>query len=133
MLRKKLAVGIVLGGVILLSDLVIHPQVRVAVQDKDVKKQIAQGREIFLNYCASCHGIDATGNGPVAPALKKQPSNLTSITKKYGKFPTTKIRATITGEASLPVHGEKQMPVWGGIINEPELANLVKYLESIQK
>ena len=29
---------------------------------------IAQGRTLYLNYCASCHGLNADGQGPVASA-----------------------------------------------------------------
>ena len=28
------------------------------------------GKDLFEFYCASCHGRDGKGNGPVAPALK---------------------------------------------------------------
>ena len=32
------------------------------------------GAKIFKNYCASCHGVNGNGDGPVAPALKDQSS-----------------------------------------------------------
>jgi mono/diheme cytochrome c family protein len=51
------------------------------------KNVVAQGRAIFMSYCASCHGVEATGQGLVAPALKKQPSDLTRIPKERGRFP----------------------------------------------
>ena len=97
------------------------------------KKQIIQGREVYLHYCASCHGVDAKGRGSVSPALKKHPPDLTQINVRYGGFPTAKIRRIIIGEAQLPIHGENEMPVWGGILRDPDLANLMKYLESIQR
>ena len=37
------------------------------------------GKEMFDAYCASCHGVDGKGNGPAAPALKKQPADLTLL------------------------------------------------------
>ena len=38
----------------------------------------ASGSEMFLSYCASCHGKDAKGNGPATPALKKPPTDLSA-------------------------------------------------------
>ena len=37
----------------------------------------------FRRYCAQCHGLDATGDGPVASALKKKPANLTTLAKNH--------------------------------------------------
>ncbi|HXZ88657.1 MAG TPA: c-type cytochrome, partial [Candidatus Binataceae bacterium] len=45
---------------------------------------ITSGKLQFRQYCAQCHGMDATGDGPVAPALKKKPANLTVLSKNNG-------------------------------------------------
>ena len=97
------------------------------------RKPAANGRAIYLNYCASCHGMDAKGNGVAAAALKHSPGDLTRLRKEGEAFPAEKVRAIITGGAFLPVHGEKEMPVWGGILNEAEIRGLLKYLEAIQQ
>jgi mono/diheme cytochrome c family protein len=104
--------------------------VLVARQGKD---QVGQGRKLFLNYCASCHGTDASGNGPVVSSLKKQPPDLRRLRAKSTKYSSEQIRKVITGDLSLPVHGNKEMPVWGMILTGPDITNLVKYIESIQK
>ena len=104
-----------------------------AFAQKQSNEQIARGRKLFMSYCASCHGVDATGNGPVASSLKKQPPNLTKVEAKNGKFPAEELRKKISGEGEVPVHGKKDMPVWGLIFSTPDINNLVKYLESIQK
>lgn len=104
-----------------------------ASAQKQNNEQIARGRKVFMSYCASCHGVDATGNGPVASSLKKQPPNLTKIETKNGKFPTEEVRKKISGNGDVPVHGKKDMPVWGLIFSPSDINGLVKYLESIQK
>jgi mono/diheme cytochrome c family protein len=43
---------------------------------------LASGEKTFVRYCASCHGVGGTGNGPVAPALKPPPTDLTTISKR---------------------------------------------------
>jgi mono/diheme cytochrome c family protein len=46
------------------------------------------GSEMFKEYCASCHGADARGRGPAAPALKASPADLTVLSRNnHGKFP----------------------------------------------
>lgn len=121
------------GGLIGLSFLPLGWSSIGAQTEAQNRKMIEQGRGLYMNYCASCHGVEATGNGLVAPALKRPPSDLTRVKKEGGKFPAKRIRAIIAGEAALPVHGVKEMPVWGGVIKEADLISLVRYIESIQK
>jgi mono/diheme cytochrome c family protein len=82
------------------------------------------GKADYLNYCASCHGMDGKGNGPLAPTLKIAPSDLTVITKNNkGNFPYTLLRKTIESrELGLArAHGPREMPVWGPVFaQEPE-------------
>ena len=75
----------------------------------------------FVAYCASCHGVDGTGNGPLADTLKVRPTDLTVISKKNkGHFPYTMLRKTIEGtELGLArAHGPREMPVWGPVFSE---------------
>jgi mono/diheme cytochrome c family protein len=102
----------------------------------------ASGKEMFDAYCASCHGVDGKGNGPAAPALKKQPGDLTLLAQKNsGKFPAMRVMASIR-DVTQNVHGSKDMPVWGPILsavssNSPavvtqRISNLTGYIESLQ-
>lgn len=104
-----------------------------SAQKQDVEQQVARGKRLFASYCASCHGVDARGAGPVASSLKNRPPDLTKIQAKAGKFPAEEIHKKISGEGDLPVHGKKEMPVWGMIFNRSDINSLVKFLESIQK
>lgn len=104
----------------------------------------ASGQEMYKSYCAVCHGIDGKGNGPATPALKVPPPDLTALAAKNGgKYPALKVSAIIRGEEILPAHGSKDMPIWGNLFwnlssghqseVEQRVANLNKYLESLQK
>jgi mono/diheme cytochrome c family protein len=103
----------------------------------------ASGQEMYKAYCAVCHGTDGKGGGPAASALKVPPTDLTLLSKNNGgKFPAMKVASTIRGEADLPAHGSKEMPVWGSLFwsmshgHEGEVqqrvANLTEYIESLQ-
>ena len=45
---------------------------------------VADGHKYFVRYCASCHGTDGTGDGPVAKTLVTPPANLRKLGDKYG-------------------------------------------------
>lgn len=104
----------------------------------------ASGQEMYVNYCAVCHGKDGKGAGPAAEALKVPPSDLTLLSSKNGgKYPDMKVSSVIRGDDAVPAHGSREMPVWGKLfwsISEghdaevmQRVANLNHYVESIQK
>jgi mono/diheme cytochrome c family protein len=101
-----------------------------------------EGPDLFRAYCAPCHGWDAKGHGPVAPALKAEVPDLTVLAaNNRGQFPTDRVRRFIEGEDTTTAHGSREMPIWGPIFHQVEadvdwgnvrMENLVKYLQSIQ-
>jgi mono/diheme cytochrome c family protein len=103
----------------------------------------ASGHDMFMSYCASCHGKAARGDGPAASALKIPPTDLTALAKKNdGKYPSLKVTAVLSGQTDLASHGNKDMPVWGVVFRsmsgghesevQQRVANLNHYLESLQ-
>lgn len=78
------------------------------------RAQARTGEQEFMEYCAQCHGTDATGNGPVAAELRHKPANLTLLAKKHrGIFPRKAVHDFIVGTKSMASHGTREMPVWG--------------------
>src|ERR1700733_7000274 len=66
----------------------------------------ASGSEMFTEYCAVCHGADATGHGPAVSALKTLPPDLTLLSRKnHGKFPDRHVYVVIRGDVNYPAHG----------------------------
>ena len=58
--------------------------------------------------------MNATGNGPVAPALKMRPANLRLLSKNNGGvFPREEVRDFIDGGKVASGHGSREMPIWG--------------------
>lgn len=104
-------------------------------QDKNAK-----GRQLYITYCASCHGVDGKGGGPAASALKVSLSDLTRIPQQDGKFPIQRIQRIIGGDDVVSGHGNREMPVWGdyfrktrdGSVSKLNVYALTKYIESIQ-
>ena len=76
------------------------------------------GKAEFQSWCASCHGTDGKGKGPVSEQLKVPPPDLTILTKKNnGVFPTNAVYETIYGSKTIPAHGTREMPIWGERFN----------------
>jgi len=60
------------------------------------------GKSEFHSSCATCHGIDGQGNGPLSSQLKVPPSDLTVLTKKNnGVFPFEAVYEIIDGAKSI--------------------------------
>jgi mono/diheme cytochrome c family protein len=74
------------------------------------------GRTLYLRYCASCHGRDGRGDGPVAPALGEKPIDLTQIAAAHGgEFPFVAVCEAIDGTRTVRAHGVSEMPIWGEV------------------
>ncbi|MGD8709222.1 MAG: cytochrome c [Ectothiorhodospiraceae bacterium] len=110
------------------------------------------GKDEFMNNCASCHGPDGKGDGPLAGQLTKKPFDLTQMSANNGgQFPFFQTYDIIAGTRDVSAHGGREMPVWGSRFrveaereynrfgpDDPEtvvqgrILRLVYYLRSIQ-
>src|SRR4051794_25098549 len=64
------------------------------------------GKQMFNAYCASCHGTDAKGTGPAAPAMKSGVPDLTMLAKKNGgQYPALHVGQALVGDSTLQAHG----------------------------
>ena len=104
----------------------------------------ASGKQTYKHYCASCHGVEARGNGPAAFMLKTTPPDLTTLAKRHGgKFPYDYVSDVLRFGTRIRSHGSSDMPIWGPILgsidNYDEVAvrkrikNLSDYLASLQQ
>jgi mono/diheme cytochrome c family protein len=103
------------------------------------------GNDVFAFYCASCHGRNGSGDGPVSRSLKVSPPDLRLLARlNGGEFPRSRVAAFVMdgNSVSAPAHGTTEMPVWGPVFTglgdsnalaKVRIANLVAYLESIQR
>lgn len=112
-------------------------------ESSERKVNVTAGKEIFLQYCASCHGKTARGDGPAAFVMKPPPSDLATLAKRHeGKYPAGSISAILKFGRSFAAHGASDMPVWGtrfknlDPVHDPtgqqHIDDLVAYIESLQ-
>ena len=81
-------------------------------------QDLDMGKSEFQSSCASCHGADGKGKGPVGALLKVPPPDLTMLARNNnGIFPTNAVYESISGLKTIPAHGTREMPIWGERFN----------------
>ena len=120
-----------------------------AVAGTALAEDAENGQQIFETHCAVCHGLDAYGDGPMAPALLVQPTDLSQLTAANGGvFPVARIVMRIDGRDPLVSH-VSMMPVYGSffdidsvplkaetgqpIMTSSPVVDLVAYLRTLQE
>ena len=105
------------------------------------------GKQMFLQYCSSCHGRTGLGDGPVSRDLTVKVPDLTILARKHrGIYPLAEVIAALDGRRVVRGHGDREMPVWGDKFRSevedkkyPELSTLLKakiiaeYVGTLQK
>ncbi|MFZ7091969.1 c-type cytochrome [Primorskyibacter sp. 2E233] len=113
-------------------------------QDADI------GRAHYHAHCATCHGLEGRGDGPMAGVLLIKPVNLTELSAQNGgTFPLERVVKRIDGRDPLVSHGSP-MPVYGDyfegsfdvpmkaptgqpVLTSQPVVDLVAYLREIQR
>ena len=105
---------------------------------------IPSGKLLYQQHCATCHGIDAKGTGPMASQLITRPADLTLLAKRHGgKFPREYVSSVLEFGPGPTAHGTSEMPAWGPIFRyfekqneravQQRIKNLCDYLASLQE
>jgi Cytochrome c553 len=111
-------------------------------QDTDV------GQQAYMQFCATCHGANGMGDGPLTEMMTANVTDLTTLAANNdGAFPMLEVIHVIDGRTGLRAHGGP-MPVYGALFDAESAAadtygavlytrgkvlSLAYYLESIQK
>ncbi|WP_299922705.1 cytochrome c [uncultured Pelagimonas sp.] len=113
-------------------------------QDADI------GRSHYHTHCATCHGLEGRGDGPMAGVLMIKPVNLRELTAANGGvFPLERVVKRIDGRDPLVSHGSP-MPVYGDyfegsfdvpmkapsgqpVLTSQPVVDLVAYIKEIQR
>ena len=78
------------------------------------QSQPSSGKQMYKDYCAACHGIDGTGNGPAVQFLKTPPPNLTTMAMRYNeKSIVLNVDAVLRFKTESKAHGTLDMPAAG--------------------
>jgi mono/diheme cytochrome c family protein len=102
------------------------------------------GSRLFRTHCATCHGSNARGSGPLSGQLRQTPPDLTKFAARNGGvFPGERVYRIIDGR-DITSHGDREMPVWGDAFRSTRdgltegsakmrIDAIVRYLRGIQE
>ncbi len=83
---------------------------------------VDRGKKSYFQYCASCHGAKADGNGPAGSSLKPKPANLSVMA---GMHPD--------GDFAWKIqNGRGTMPGWKTVLSDTQIWELVNYIKSLK-
>ncbi|HEU4622079.1 MAG TPA: cytochrome c [Burkholderiaceae bacterium] len=86
---------------------------------------VFRGGLVYANYCVTCHGINADGNGRAAKLYNPRPANLRMSDKNDQYF---KLIVQLGGKA---MGRSEFMPPWGAELTEEQMNDIAAYLRSI--
>lgn len=106
---------IIIGTAVLFA-FTVPAAAEVAVKEVPLSwEQVAKldGRELYSNLCASCHGFSGKGDGPAVSAVQKDVPDLTRLASDNGGvYSRKKVERAIAGDSRTGTHSTLDMPVW---------------------
>ncbi len=84
-----------------------------------------RGGLVYANYCVTCHGMNADGNGRAARLYTPRPANLRGSDKNDAYV------SLIIRKGGAALGRSEFMPTWEAELTEEQVRDLVAYLRSI--
>ena len=83
------------------------------------------GEQLYMEFCAVCHGSNAKGAGEFGQYLTLIPPTLTTLSKDNDSvFPLLKVMRIIDGRTTIRAHAGGDMPIWGNTFSRMASAQL---------
>lgn len=87
-------------------------------------ESVGRGKELYLKYCTTCHGLNGGGNGPAAHGITTFPRQLWAWHN-----------ADSSADGYLfwfITNGRNEMPPWGVVLSDDERWDLINYIKTIK-
>ena len=114
---------IVMVGVGLAAFQLLRPSATQAPSEIANDPLLVEGRVVFLDRCAGCHGQSGKGDGPTAKNLPGPPvGDLSDDKWKHGDQPEQVVAVIRQGVKNT------QMPAWNGLISNESVRAVAAYV-----
>jgi mono/diheme cytochrome c family protein len=90
-----------------------------------VEAAVFRGGLVYANYCVTCHGINADGNGRAARLHTPRPANLRASDKNNAYI------AMIVRRGGEAIGRWPGMPPWGEELTDEQVNDLVAFVRSV--
>ena len=87
------------------------------------------GRADYQTLCASCHGSEGAGDGPVAVSLDPKPAKHDD--GAYMNTLSDEYLFQVIKEGGVAVGKSQMMAPWGGSVSDEQIRNLVAFIRSL--
>ena len=88
-----------------------------------------QGRLLYRENCAQCHGLEGSGKGINAPHLEVAPRNHTDYEEMNARTNEELFKAISDGGQA--VNKSVLMPNWGHTLSEQDINDLIAFLRKL--
>jgi mono/diheme cytochrome c family protein len=95
----------------------------------DLRGEAAAGAQLYSTYCASCHGPEGKGDGPVAATLSPRPANHADAAYIGSLSDEHLYKVIAQGGAS--VGKSPLMAPWAGVVNDEGIRDLIAYIRKL--
>lgn len=139
---KRLSLLVAAAAVLLATSYANQPKSKFVIPME--RTNPTDGKQMYVAYCAPCHGMDGRGHGPAAIATKTQPVDLTLLARmNHGKYPDSHVATMVRYGTDNTVNSSAYMPAWGTLLakltnvnkqqeTDLRISNLSRYVHSIQ-
>jgi mono/diheme cytochrome c family protein len=83
---------------------------------------LANGKKVYQDKCARCHGDKGKGDGPKAETLEKKPADYTDK-KKMGEFTDVQLK-------KITLDGKQPMPAYEGKMSAKDLDDCIAHIRT---
>lgn len=88
-----------------------------------------QGKKLYGQFCASCHGQSGKGDGPAAAALTPKPRDHTS--KEYMAQMSDEEMFKVIKGGGAAIGKSPLMPPWGASLKDDQILDVVAYIRTL--
>jgi mono/diheme cytochrome c family protein len=90
-----------------------------------------QGKKLYGQFCATCHGQSGKGDGAAAAALNPKPRDHTD--KEYMSKLSDDDMLKVIKNGGASVGKSPLMPPWGASLKDDQIQDIIAYVRTLSK
>lgn len=90
---------------------------------------VEQGKKLYGQFCATCHGQSGKGDGPGAAALNPKPRDHTD--KEYMSKMSDEEMMKVIKNGGVSVGKSPLMPPWGASLKDDQIQDVIAYIRTL--
>jgi mono/diheme cytochrome c family protein len=106
-----------------------QPAAEPAAEPAAATASAQEGQQLYVTYCASCHGPRGEGDGPAGMALEPKPAKHSN--GEYMNALSNEHIFKVIKEGGPAVGKSPLMAPWGGTLNDEQIWDLVAFTRSL--